>query len=118
MIKKIVRVENLDGYVVYEPVDLEKYKDIKGEVALSHSFILDVLRKTMGRTLTLIDATITEPKQNKSVKDIIRNIYSDQFAFSSEIAFDQVERKKLIGKIDIDEDKIPPLQSTEEILGV
>jgi hypothetical protein len=43
----------------------------------------------MGKTLTVIDASISEPKQNKAIKDLVRGIFSEELGFSSEMAFDQ-----------------------------
>jgi predicted outer membrane repeat protein len=123
---KIVKVENKNGFVSYEDISLDMYFSlngsgmsggaIKGEKALSYSFLMDTLRKLMGKTLTIIDASILEKQQNKAIKDLIRNAFSDEIDFASEMAFEQREIQKLIPK-DIDVENMPET-SIEEVLGV
>jgi len=96
---EIVLVRRKIESIEYETVSIDSYFGlngngmsngaIKGEKALSHSFLLDTLRKVMGKTLTVIDSSITDRQQNKAIKDLIRNIISDEIEFSSGFAFDQ-----------------------------
>ncbi len=51
----------------------------KGEKLADYSFIQSNLRNMLGRVLTVIDASIIEPRQNKAVKDIIRNEFIDEY---------------------------------------
>lgn len=91
---------------------------IKGERALTHTFLMDTLRKVMGATLTIIDASIHEEKQNKAIKDLIRRVISDEMEFSAEWAFDQKEVQKLVNVISEEEfDELRPV-GIEDALGV
>jgi hypothetical protein len=67
----------------------ESYGAVPGERLLTHSFLMDSFRKLMGRTLTIIDASVHEEIQNKAMKDLVRNVYSDEMEFASDWAFDQ-----------------------------
>ena len=82
----------------YEKVKLEEWKGIDGEGLLTHGFLLDSFRKLMGRTLTLIDSSIINKSQNKAMKDIVRNIYSDEMEFAAEFCFDQVKLNNMANK--------------------
>lgn len=84
--------------VGYEKVELEKWEGVDGEDLLTHAFLLDSFRKLMGRTLTLIDSSIINKSQNKAMKDIIRNIYSDEMGFAAEFCFDQVKLNNMATK--------------------
>lgn len=128
---EIVTAKGSKGFVSYETVNADSYFGvggsgqsdgaIKGEKALSHSFLMDTLRKVMGRTLTVIDASVHEKTQNKAIKDIIRTIFSDEIEFSSQMAFDQnilteMANKHFEGVSDEDLDRHSV--TTEEALGV
>lgn len=91
---------------------------VKGERALSHSFVMDTLRKVMGGTLTIIDASIHEEKQNKAMKDLIRRIISDEMEFVTDWAFDQKEFQKMIDEMPESEFENLGSVSIEEALGV
>ncbi len=43
-------------------------------------------KKTLGKILTIIDAVIPDPKQNKSVKDLITNAVYDETVTETHIA--------------------------------
>jgi len=90
MIKQIIKVSGNANGVVYAPVELKDYKSVEGEKALSHSFVMDILRKVMGKTLTIIDASILDKQQNKAIKDLIREVMSEQMDFCADMAFDQM----------------------------
>lgn len=90
----------------------------KGERALTHGFVMDILRKVMGGTLTIIDASIHDEKQNKAIKDLIRRVISDEMEFAAEWAFDQKEFQKMVDEISEEElDKLESV-SIEEALGI
>ena len=59
------------------------------ERLFAHSFVMDTMRKLMGRTLTIIDASVANKVQNKAVKDLVRQAYSDEMEFSTQFGFDQ-----------------------------
>lgn len=111
-------VKKDEGYISYQTVPLgEKgYQPTKGEKLFTHSFLMDTLRKVMGRTLTVIDASVHEHQQNKAMKDLLRNIFSDEMDFAVEWGYDQEEMQKLIPK-DIDLKDLGEV-SIEEALGV
>ena len=90
----------------------------RGERALTHSFLMDTLRKIMGRTLTVIDASIHEEKQNKAIKDLIRGIVSDEMNFATDWAFDQQKLQEMFD--DMSDSEIDNLETVtiEEALGV
>lgn len=92
---------------------------IRGEKALSHSFVMDSFRKIMGRTLTIIDASISEKQQNKAMKDLVRSIFSEEMDFAAEMAFDQKEFSKMVEEgleaVDLSQLKTITL---DEVLGV
>lgn len=113
---KVVVVQKENDHVVYQPVDIKDWKGMDGENFLSHSFLLDSFRKIMGRTLTMIDASIPEKQQNKAMKDIVRGIFSDEIGFASEMAYDQKKLQDMIGEIE--EEEMPDAVSIEEVLGV
>lgn len=59
------------------------------ERLFAHSFIMDTMRKLMGKTLTIIDASVANKVQNKAVKDLVRQAYSEEMSFATEWGFDQ-----------------------------
>ena len=68
---------------------LSDYIVDEGEYLLSFSIVTDTLRKLMGKTLTIIDASIIDTKQNKSIKDLIKGVYNEELGFVSNLAYDQ-----------------------------
>ncbi len=101
--------------ISYQPVALESYKATAGEKALSHSFLMDSFRKLIGRTLTIIDASIADKQQNKAIKDLIRALFNEEMSFSSEMAYDQGELQEMIEE---SPENIGEPVSVEEALGV
>jgi hypothetical protein len=63
-------------------------KFVASERLLTHGFLMDTMRKLMGKTLTIIDASVSGP-QNKAMKDLVRGTFSDEMGFAAEWAFDQ-----------------------------
>jgi hypothetical protein len=91
-----ITVEKSDGYIAYKPFPLDTWTDAHdvGERLITHAFLLDCYRKTMGRTLTIIDASIQDKQQNKAMKDLVRGIYSDEMGFAADMCFDQEKVQK------------------------
>jgi len=118
-IKEIVLVKREQDVISYEPVSIDEYNAYEGEKALSHSFVMDCFRKIMGRTLTIIDASVHEKQQNKAMKDLVRNIFSDEMEFVADMAYDQEIICKMANET-ADEIGIENMQSVsiEEALGV
>jgi hypothetical protein len=113
--RKVVRVSKENEFVAYETVKLSDYEFSLGERLLTHGFIMDTMRKLMGRTLTIIDAS-TSGQQNKAMKDLIRGIFSDEMEFAAEWGFEQNAIMSLIPE-GIDPEKLGTV-SIEEALGV
>lgn len=116
MIKEIIKVKNENDVVSYEKLSIENYEGFGGERALSHSFVMDVLRKIMGKTLTVIDASINDKQQNKAIKDLLRGIISDEMEFAADWAFDQDSIMRIAGEA-FDEGNTG-VSTVEEALGV
>lgn len=112
----IVVEREINGGVSYNPVEIADYKSVEGEKFASYSFVMDVMRKLMGRTLTLIDASVVSKTQNKAMKDVVRNIFSDEMNFTADMLFDQKVLDEMISK-DLDLSKVKQV-SIEEALGV
>ena len=85
----------------------------RGEIAITHSFLLDSYRKILGKVLTVIDSSISDERQNKAMKDIIKEIISKEMEFSAMMCFDQKELQK-----DIPDDVEGEEVDIEEVLGV
>ena len=119
-VKQIVVVEDESapaGYVEYSLVDLDMYEGSFGEKALSHLFLMDSFRKLMGRTLTLVDSSITDKQQNKAMKDILRGIFSDEMEFAAQLAFDQKKITVAASKA-YEKNEMEGTVEIEEVLGV
>lgn len=91
------------------------YNVREGENLFSHSFIKDSYRKIMGRTLTIIDASLIDKQHNKAVKDLLRQVFNDEICFSSEWGYDQ---KKIQKDLDIDSLDGTEFMSVEDVLGI
>ena len=83
---KEITTHTIDRSNVSEP----SYREpLEGERLLSYAFLMNSFRKLLGSSLTIIDASIQDPKQNKAIKDLIRKSYSDEIGFVADFAFDQ-----------------------------
>lgn len=88
-VTKVSAVSYENNLIGHHTVDISDYDGAEGEKFLSHGFIMDSYRKIMGRTLTIIDASISEKQQNKAMKDLVRQIFSDEMESTNNWAFDQ-----------------------------
>lgn len=59
--------------------------------ALKAEFVTQNLQHLEGKILTIIDASIAEPTQNKALKDLIRNEFSDKWSWIFRVASGAVE---------------------------
>lgn len=50
----------------------------RGTAAFSYSYVQSLIRKIAGKVLTVVDASLTNEKQLKAVKDIIRNQIAEE----------------------------------------
>lgn len=46
----------------------------------SYGYVFNEFQNVLGKVLTLVDATVQNEKQNKSMKDIIRNIFAEKYS--------------------------------------
>lgn len=74
------------GYVTKSVLDDVKFNKVqKGDALADYGFIQSQFRSMLGKVLTVIDAAIIDPKQNKAIKDIIRNEFIDEYVHLSEL---------------------------------
>lgn len=80
-----------------------------------HSFVLDVLKRMSGRTLTLIEASISDKEQRKALKDIVKGFFSEEMNHIHSLMFSQEYNNELCemgGKIS----PTPNIIDVEEII--
>jgi len=130
---QVVRVQNERGqtandeFISYQLCDLvlpnqkncgsDDYIVQDGERLFSHSYILDTYRKIMGRTLTIIDASIIDHRHNKAVKDLLRGVFSDEMEASANFAWSKKAMARFEAQMPEDLSEIETV-TTEEALGV
>lgn len=92
-----VTVQKDGGFVSYPSFPVASWTDAHdvGERLVTHAFLMDSFRKIMGRTLTVIDASISEKAQNKAMKDLVRSIFNDEIGFAADMCFDQAKLQAL-----------------------
>lgn len=81
-------------YSIKEIATDQEVEDWSGDKLASYSVIEQTLKSLTGRVLTVIDASIPEGKQNKSIKDLIRKEFMHEFIDIGDLLFDKqrVER--------------------------
>jgi len=123
-IKEIIVCEKQGNLVSYPVRDISKLEVEFGEKAIAFSLVMDLFRKIMGKTLTIIDSSIVEPKQNKAMKDLLRDVFDKQLTFVSGLAFNQDEICKMAEEAykenpnGCGEEVNPEEVSIEQVLGV
>jgi hypothetical protein len=111
--KPIVVVKNVsDGKQFTERDDSMKNQ----EKLADYSFIFKELKTMLGRVLTVIDASIVDPKQNKAMKDIIRNSFIEEYSFLSDMLYGDTIRKAVEESSSVP-DFNPEEVSIEEVAG-
>jgi len=125
---KVVKVTEKPNYTSYELCDLSlpdakvgnsnDYIMNEGEHLLSHSFFMKSMSRLMGKSLTIIDASIVDKQHNKAVKDLIRNIFSDEMDHESSWAYDQAVISKMAEESMPEDPADWESISIEEALGV
>lgn len=131
---KVVKVQNergqteRDEFTSYQLCDLalpdakvgggSDYYLSEGERLLSHSFFMDSMRRLMGKTLTIIDASIVDRQHNKAVKDLVRNMFSDEMEHEGSWAYDQEVIAKMAEESMPDDISLLETVTIEEALGV
>jgi len=78
---------NLPAYASIDTVPDEK---------LYHNEAVSAVRHLSGRIFTLLDAIITNEKQLKSVKDIVRNELSETYSWLYKAAYKEANQKILL----------------------
>jgi hypothetical protein len=77
----------------------------EGNKLADNSFIQGRLKGLTGKILTIIDASLPDGKQNKCVKDLIREVFVNEFSSVSELLdeqkgiYEQVERAEKDGTV-------------------
>lgn len=111
MYKKYVEVDGANNSIYSMAVrDIstgELIKDWSGDKLATYSVITTALRNFSGKILTIIDASIPEGKQNKSIKDLIRSEFGEQHIWFNELLLDQAEQDKSINNIIESVNEIP-----------
>lgn len=59
---------------------------------IPYDFVESVVKKLSGNVLTIIDAVTTEEKQNKAIKDLVKEAVRDSFDKLQDYAFDSSRR--------------------------
>jgi len=78
MSREIKHIAHVKGHTYYitDPKGSEVDWDKRESTAFEYSYLVSELKNLLGQVLTLMDATLTDERQLKAVKDIIR----EQFA--------------------------------------
>ena len=74
----------VDGEKVGPDVKVDYFQD---QVGVSPEAVQAIIKNLAGKTFTLLDATITNEKQLKSMKDIIRGYVSDTHRVTQEVCY-------------------------------
>lgn len=83
--KLIVPVENKNTSSDYTD-------DWSGNKLADFAFIQARLKGLTGKVLTIIDASIPEGKQNKCIKDLIREVFMNEFADVSDLLYNEASK--------------------------
>lgn len=85
---------------------------------VDYSYVMNILRIVTGRTLTVIDGVVPQGKQNKAVKDMVRQIISETMETLSEQTVDQREVQNALDNIS--EEELDSLESVDvfEVIGI
>ena len=103
------------SYSVVDVVTDNPLKDWSGDKLITYGVVQNMLRSFAGRILTIIDASLPEGKQNKSVKDLIRSEFVLQYQKFSELMLDQ---KKLLEQVEeLEKNSSYEIISDKDILG-
>lgn len=78
-----------DGKTVVYAVKEASLEEVGKDKLADYSFISAELRKLLGKMLTIVDASIGEPKQNKAFKDLVKQTFVEEYGFLTETLLDQ-----------------------------
>lgn len=84
--EKYWTIDHISGTQVWSLKNVnEKLEGREYDLYLAdYTFIQQTLKRMLGKVLTVVDAAIPDGRQNKSVKDIIRNEFIDEYVHLSE----------------------------------
>jgi hypothetical protein len=102
---------NKAGTECYEDKNTD---DWSGNKLADYAFIQARLKGLTGKVLTIIDASIPEGKQNKCIKDLIREVFINEFADVSELLYDETGKFDKVTVDGFDPEK--HIATAEEIL--
>jgi len=94
--EKYWTIDHIGGSMIWTLVSIEGKLDGReyDKYLADYIFIQQILKKMLGKVLTIVDASISNERQNKSVKDIIRNEFIDEYVHLSEQLQDNVAIKE------------------------
>lgn len=94
-----------------------KYQD-RGKSVFDYSYVCTQIKKLLGQVLTVIDASYTNEKQLKAVKDIIRNHFATELGELWEASEPKWEEIVAEASKDMSDEEIENSSvSLEEVLG-
>lgn len=84
--EKYWTIDHIGGTMVWSLKNVnEKLDGHEYDLYLAdYNYIQQLLKRMLGKVLTIVDASIPEGRQNKSVKDIIRNEFIEEYVHLSE----------------------------------
>lgn len=90
---RYVDINKVDGHIEMSIKNVSEFAPsiMKGDKLATYSYVHSKVSRVVGQVLTVIDASIIDPKQNKAMKDLIRGIVSDFYCEVSGDLFDQEE---------------------------
>lgn len=98
--------KNIIRYITKVIESNEDAQDHSGDKLASYDFIVESLKSLTGRVLTVIDASISEGKQNKCIKDLIRKEFMHEFVDIGDLLFDKQRIERAMEDLDGSETRI------------
>lgn len=62
-------------------------KDLGKEIKLGHDSISAQFKFLQGKVLTVIDASVSDPRQLKAIKDLVNTAFSNQMAWCYQLCW-------------------------------
>ena len=100
---------------VYKP--LSQYNSGGTRYLTTYDFIQKEMNHMLGDILTIIDASVPEGKQNKSIKDLIKNVYTNEYCRLTYELFSEEWMEKATDFSERDPNEAFEV-STDEALGI
>ena len=83
----VVGLTKENGMDVYKMTPPGQPKLFEDTVGMSEVVVQNLMRKLSGKIFTLLDASLTNEKQLKAIKDIIRNHISDTYGEMANLCY-------------------------------